>query len=183
MRFPRPVAAASLLLILGLFWPGPAGARQHASDETLRQRATLAGVALQTTDGQLLQFEHLRGRVVLLDFWATWCAPCLAEMPRLKRLYAAYPREHFMLVGISLDSSDRRAFTSWLRRNRIEWPQVQDTRGYNGDLARRFAIDKLPVTLLFDRDGRLAHRDLRGPKLESAIRVLSDRATRPDTPR
>jgi thiol-disulfide isomerase/thioredoxin len=177
----RSGAAASLLVVLGLGSPSPAGARQNTTNQSTGP--TLSGVALHTIDGQSLEFEQLRGRVVLLDFWATWCAPCLAEMPRLKRLYAAYPREDFMLVGISLDGSDRRMFTSWLRRNRIGWPQVQDARGYNGDLARRFAVETLPVTLLFDRDGRLAHRDLRGPRLESAIRALAEPATRRDTPR
>ncbi|HUF23848.1 MAG TPA: TlpA disulfide reductase family protein [Vicinamibacterales bacterium] len=128
-----------------------------------------ARAELRTLDGRTLTLDSLRGRVVLLDFWATWCAPCLAEMPRLKKLHAAYDRKDFVIIGISLDTLDRRAFRSWVRRNGIEWPQVRDGRGYNGDLARLFGVETLPVTVLLGRDGRVAHRDLRGERLETAI--------------
>jgi len=130
-------------------------------------------VEFQTIDGRTIALDDLRGRVVLLDFWATWCAPCLAELPRLKKLHKQYGREDFEIIGISLDTLDRRTFNSWVRRNSITWPQVHEGRGYNGDLARRFEVEKLPVTVLLDRNGDVAGRDFRGERLESAVRKLT----------
>lgn len=127
-------------------------------------------VEFRTVDNRAIALDDLRGRVVLLDFWATWCAPCLAELPRLKKLHTQYGAEDFAIIGISLDSLDRRSFTSWVRRNGIAWPQVLEGRGYNGDLARLFSVEKLPVTILIDKQGRIAARDLRGARLEEAIR-------------
>ena len=114
----------------------------------------------------------LRGRVVLLDFWATWCAPCLAELPRLKALHQRHSRADFEILGISLDATSRRSFVSWLNRNRIEWPQVHERAGYGGELPRLFGIDRLPATLVIGRDGTLAAVDHRGERLEATIDAL-----------
>jgi len=116
--------------------------------------------------------EEFRGRVVLLDFWATWCAPCLEELPRLRRLHETREADGLAIVGVALDATDRRALTSWLRRNGVTWPQIHDTRGYDGELAQQFDVDRLPATVLFDRDGRIVARDLRGDRLEAAIDAL-----------
>jgi thiol-disulfide isomerase/thioredoxin len=161
---------AALALVSALAWPGAASPQDPEK---------ISRVEFQTIDGDRLGPDQLRGRVVLLDFWATWCAPCLAELPRLKKLYASYSRDQLAIIGISLDTLERRTFRSWLSRNGIHWPQVQDGRGYNGTLARTFDVQQLPVTVLLDRDGRVAHRDLRGTRLEAAIRELVPR----DTPR
>ena len=118
--------------------------------------------------------ERLRGRVVLLDFWATWCAPCLADIPRLKALRARYPRTDFEILGISLDATSRRSFISWLNRNRIEWPQVHERAAYGGAIPQLFGIDRLPRTILIARDGSVAGVDLRGERLAAAIDVLID---------
>ena len=153
--------AAVFLLVTAALWPSPASG-QHRPGDVIR-------ADLQTIDGRITSVEELRGRVVLLDFWATWCAPCLADLPKLKKLHAQYSRDDFEIIGISLDTMDRRTFNSWVRRNSIAWPQVQEGRGYNGDLARLFGVEQLPVTILLGRDGRVARRDLRGAELESAI--------------
>ena len=124
-------------------------------------------------DGRTVSLDELRGRVVVVDFWATWCAPCLAELPKLRALHERFPGR-LVLIGVNLDSMERRRFISWIRRNAVEWPQVQDGRGYNSDLARRFEIDSLPATLLFDTQGRLVSRNLRGERLISAVSATLD---------
>jgi thiol-disulfide isomerase/thioredoxin len=150
------------VVVAVVVWPLPVTAQQEPGNPIRTE--------FRTIEDRTIALDELRGRVVLLDFWATWCAPCLAELPRLKKLRAAYDRADFEIIGISLDSLDRRTFTSWVRRNNITWPQVLEGRSYNGDLARAFNVEKLPVTILIDRAGRLAGRDLRGPRLEAAIR-------------
>jgi thiol-disulfide isomerase/thioredoxin len=123
-------------------------------------------------DGRQWTAAEMRGRVVLLDFWATWCAPCLAELPRLKALRDRHSREHFEILGISLDVTSRQSFVSWLNRNRIDWPQVHERAGYSAGVPRLFGIDRLPRTILVGRDGTIAAVDLRGDHLAARIDEL-----------
>lgn len=112
-----------------------------------------------------------RGRVIVVDAWATWCAPCLAELPRLRQLVRRHGDE-LVLVGLSVDRMPRRDFISWLQRKDVTWPQHFDGRGYDSPAARAFAIDAIPETWLFDREGRLVARGLRGATLEAAVDLL-----------
>lgn len=127
-------------------------------------------------DGRTWSSEALRGRVVLVDFWATWCAPCLADLPRLKRLHATYPARDFVIVGVSLDRASVRDFRSWLQRQAIGWPQVREPGGYDSPLAAQFGVEVLPASFLFDRTGRLVARDLRGDALVGRVRALVEGA-------
>lgn len=123
-------------------------------------------------DGRVWSSESLRGRVVLIDFWATWCAPCLAELPRLRQLHARYDTRDLVILGISLDRSSARDFRSWLQRQAIGWPQVREVGGYDSPLAAQFGVEVLPASFLVGRDGRLVGRDLRGESLTARVRQL-----------
>jgi thiol-disulfide isomerase/thioredoxin len=147
-------------------------------------RATPRGAALERAfadfrahdlDGRLVTAESLRGRVVLLDFWATWCAPCLAEIPTLQRVRRDHDPQKVEIVGISLDVLDRRGLVSWLKRQDIGWTQIHDRRAYNGDLARAFLVYGLPTSYLFDAEGRLVATNARGERLRKAIAGLTER--------
>ncbi len=144
--------------------------------------APLPAFSATDLDGQRWTAADLRGRVVLLDFWATWCAPCLAELPRLKTLRARHSRADFEILGISLDVTSRRSFVSWLNRNRIDWPQVHERAGYAANLPRLFGVDRLPRTLVIARDGTIAATDLRGERLAAVIDALADTSARVDQP-
>jgi thiol-disulfide isomerase/thioredoxin len=137
-----------------------------------------ARTSLQLTDvnGRRFSLDEYRGRIVLIDAWATWCAPCLVELPRLRRL----EREHtprLAVIGLSVDRMARRDFVSWLRRKDVTWRQHFDGRGYESPAARQLAIDAIPDTWLFDEGGRLVARGLRGQALEdSVIRLMAQPA-------
>lgn len=122
-------------------------------------------------DGRTWSADALRGRVVIVDFWATWCAPCLDELPRLKRLHTRHEGRGLTIIGVSLDRSTTRDFRSWLQRQAIGWPQVREAGGFEGPLARTFAIEAVPASFVFARDGRLVASGLRGRALE--LRVAS----------
>ena len=120
-------------------------------------------------DGRSVSTHDLRGRVVLVDVWATWCAPCLAEMPTLKRLQAEYG-DALTIVGVNVDSLPRRDLRQWLARRDITWPQLFDGRGVRGPLATQLGVEFLPRSFLFDVDGQLIGTDLRGDALVRAVK-------------
>jgi thiol-disulfide isomerase/thioredoxin len=119
--------------------------------------------------------DSLRGRVVLVDFWATWCAPCLEELPRLKRLHARYHAQGLTIIGVSLDRSAGRDFRSWLQRQAVDWPQVREIGMYDSALARQFDVEAIPASFLFDRAGRLHAVSLRGDHLDARVGALMER--------
>jgi thiol-disulfide isomerase/thioredoxin len=163
----RALAIGAVLLLF-------AGA--HDGGVTARAASTGTHAALpdevRDINGNRLSAVSLRGRVILLDFWARWCAPCLSELPRLKELRAGYPRDDFEIVGVMLEGASRRTLVSWLNRHRIDWPQVQERGGYSGGLATRFGVQSLPATVLFDRDGTVAATGLRGDALAARVDEL-----------
>ena len=123
-------------------------------------------------DGRAWTGADFEDRVVLLDFWATWCAPCLADFPYIERARAAYAGRGLVVLSVSLDRSSRRDLRSFGRRQGITWPVLFDGLGAAGAVARRFQVDYPPRSLLFDRDGRLVALDPRGEMLDAALRVL-----------
>ncbi len=158
----------------------PIAARQDRAAPTPREAvvtgapAPAAGWRAVDIEGRTLSQEALRGRVVLVDFWATWCAPCLEDLPRLKRLHDRFAAQGLMIVGVSLDRSSPRDFRSWLQRQAIGWPQVRERGGYDGPLARRFDVEAIPASFLFDRDGRLIGANLRGDALDGRVATLME---------
>jgi len=130
--------------------------------------ALLGPGPFSTLDGRPLSRDDLRGRVVLVDVWATWCAPCLAEMPTLKQLHAAHG-DNLRIIGVSVDSLPRRDLRQWLARRDITWPQLFDGRGLRGPLAVRLRVEVLPRSFLFDPSGQLVATDLRGHALIRAV--------------
>lgn len=164
---PSTVTVATLLL-------ATASIALHAAQQpdAATAEAALARLEAVDLDGRRWSLGDLRGRVVLIDFWATWCAPCLAEIPNLQALRARYPRERFEILGVSLDATSRRSLISFLNRHRMDWPQIHQPRGYGSELARLFRIDQLPVTVLVDRNGSVSAVHLRGEALAARVGEL-----------
>jgi thiol-disulfide isomerase/thioredoxin len=125
--------------------------------------------ALDVVDlhGKRWTASDLRDRVVLIDFWATWCAPCLVQIPEFKRLRARYG-DRFEVLAISLDSRSRRDLVAWLNRQDVTWPQVHDGRAFSSPSARPFGVAALPASLLIVK-GKVAATNLRGERLARAI--------------
>jgi thiol-disulfide isomerase/thioredoxin len=133
-------------------------------------------------DGREVDLAALRGKVVLIDFWATWCKPCMDEMPNVRRVYEAYRDRGFEVVGISFDKAPGESprgmektaaqVAEFARANGMSWPTHYDGQYWDNELGRRFAIRMLPTVFLLDRSGRLATTDAKGEKLEPAVRSL-----------
>lgn len=125
-----------------------------------------------TALGESLSLSSLRGNVVVLDFWASWCSPCIAELPVLKTIAEQYSEESVRIIGVNLDRSET-VFQSALDTYDINYDQVYDSdRGPIGDLYR---IEGIPMIYVIDRDGIIAARGLRGDALIAAIQDRVDR--------
>lgn len=107
-------------------------------------------------DGREIDLEKLKGKVVLIDFWATWCPPCVAEMPHLKSVYEKYRERGLEIVGLSLDR-DRKALEKFVAREKIPWPQRFDGEPWEKSMAQKYGLTGIPTQWLLDKQGILRH--------------------------
>ena len=128
-------------------------------------------------EGNPISLKAYRGKVVLLDFWAVWCQPCIAEMPNLKKVYDTYKNAGFDIIGISLDN-DETQLRDYLKANNIPWRQVFSGQGWMSPIARQYGIRAIPAPWLIDREGKLISHQARGEALERLVaEAVKDEST------
>lgn len=111
------------------------------------------------------------GKVVLIDFWASWCPPCRAEMPNLVKAYKDYKDKGFDIVGISLDSKAD-AWAKGVKDLNITWTQLSDLKGWQNSGAALYGVNSIPHTVLVDKDGTIIAKNLHGQELEDKIKEV-----------
>jgi thiol-disulfide isomerase/thioredoxin len=126
-----------------------------------------------TLDNQAFNSRDWKGKVVLVDFWATWCGPCVAELPNVRHVYDRYHAEGFEVVGVSLDKT-RAQLSRFIEENNIPWPQIffEGETGWSNPLVRKYGVQAIPATILIDQESRPAAIELRGPDLEEQVARL-----------
>lgn len=119
-------------------------------------------------NGKPLSLASYRGKIVLIDFWATWCMPCCMEVPNVIAAYQKYHPQGFDVIGISLDV-DKQKLLDFTAQNGMTWPQYFDGERFNNKLAVRYGIQEIPTTFLLDTHGRIIAENLRGEDLITMI--------------
>ena len=123
-------------------------------------------------DGKMRKLSDLRGKVVLLDFWASWCGPCRRENPNVTRIYSQYHDKGFEVFSVSLDS-DAASWKRAIEADKLVWPNhVSDLKKWQSQAAAMYGVRSIPSTFLLDKEGRIVQRDLRGADLERAVKQL-----------
>ena len=126
--------------------------------------------SVKSLTGQPLSVASLKGKVVLIDFWATWCPPCRAELPNVIATYKQYHDQGFEIIGVSLDS-DRDKLDSFLKKeDGMTWPQYFDGQGWSNALAVKYGVESIPFTVLIGPDGKIISTNLRGEALGKAVK-------------
>ena len=129
-------------------------------------------IVLPGPDGVDRRLSDLRGKVVLIDFWASWCRPCRAENPNVVRLYHTYKDRGFEIFSVSLDNS-RDAWLKAIADDGLVWPNhVSDLRGWSSAGGRLYGIMSIPATVLVGPDGKVLARNLRGQQLEQKLKDI-----------
>lgn len=151
--------------------PDSAAAKKAAG---ARRRLNAEGKVIElggkSPDGRAVQLDQYRGKVVLIQYWATWCEPCKAHMAALKELVAKYGR-NFTVIGVNLDNNVQ-DLAEYLKSNRLPWPQIYEEGGLDSGPANRLGILTLPTMLLVDQQGRVVDRNVQVGQLEGQVKEL-----------
>jgi len=135
---------------------------------TLVEGAKFPDFDEKDVDGKPFNLAAYKGKVVLVDFWATWCGPCIAELPNVMKAYEKHHPKGFEIVGISLDS-DKSKLEKFTKEKNMTWQQYFDGQGWNNKLSGKYGVNSIPATYLLDGEGKIIAKDLRGDDLETAV--------------
>ena len=124
-------------------------------------------IVAKDVKGDPFRLDTYRGKYVLVEFWATWCAPCVAELPRLQESYAKYRDRGFEIVGVSLDET-KAAVTDFVKTRKVPWRQIHNATS-EGDVVEAFGVNSIPATFLIDPQGIITRLELRGASLDQAL--------------
>ncbi len=128
-------------------------------------------IVLPSPEGKEIALSSLRGKIVLIDFWASWCGPCRKEMPNVVKAYAKYKNKGFEILGVSLDQ-DRTRWVEAIAKDGMTWPQVSDLRYWESAAAKQYNVQSIPYTVLLDKDGKILDKNLRGETLDKKLAEL-----------
>lgn len=128
-------------------------------------------ISLPDAKGNTLTLSSLKGKVVLVDFWASWCGPCRMSNPRVVKLYEKYKGKGFEVFAVSIDSKKK----DWLKavkQDKITYTQVNDKDGWEAASAAKYKVEEIPTTFLLDKNGVIVAVDLEGKALEEKLKEL-----------
>ena len=133
--------------------------------------SVVARAALPNPEGQVVALSSLRGKYVLIDFWASWCGPCRQENPNVVNAFNKYRDKNFTVLGISLDKS-KKPWIDAIAMDGLNWTQLSDLKGWSNSVAQQFQIVSIPQNFLVDPNGVVIAKNLRGAALESKLASL-----------
>ncbi len=155
-------------------------ALRYISQPELARAKMAPAFALTTTDGQRVSMDDMAGKVVLIDFWATWCGPCREALPHMREIAKKFQGQPLVVLSVSLDS-DQQKWKDFVTKNEMTWPQYCDG-GSTGPIAKMFAVEAIPHTFTIDADGVLQDEHIGDASIEGKLKKLIARARETQAP-
>lgn len=152
-------------------YPGQLLAKKIETLKDINVGGFAPDIDLTAPNGTPIKLSSLRGKYVLLDFWASWCGPCLAEVPNVKAIYDEYKDKGFEIYGVSLDE-DKAAWENAIEKHGLNWIHVSSLKGWECPVAKRYNVTGIPRMYLLDKEGRIIAMDLRGEALKEKVASL-----------
>jgi peroxiredoxin len=128
-------------------------------------------ISLPDAKGNIVSLSSFKGKVVLLDFWASWCGPCRESIPSVVKLYNKYKAKGFEVVAVSIDSK-RSQWVKAVKYFKMNYTSLLDPKGWQADVISSYNIEGIPATYLLDKEGKVVKIDAEGAALESAVTAL-----------
>ncbi len=149
-------------------------AMRYISQPELARARMAPAFAVNTVDGQRISLDDLQGKVVLIDFWATWCGPCRAALPHVREIAKRFQGQPLVVLSVSIDS-DEAKWKDFIAKNEMTWPQYFDG-GFTGPVAKKFGVQAIPNTFTIDADGVLQDEHIGDAAMEGKLKKLVKRA-------
>lgn len=175
MRTGFLALAACLLLTTGCKQKAPANkpvadATVETTESAAETKTTYTDISLPGPQGQVVKVSEYVGKnkLVMIDFWASWCGPCMGEMPYVVKAYEMFHNKGLEIVGVSLDK-DKGNWLAAIEQTGQKWPQMSDLKGWDSEGAALYGIQSIPANVLINEQGEIVARDLRGDALLKEI--------------
>ncbi len=145
---------------------------KHIESKLVLSKGNVApNFTLPTPAGGTISLSSLRGKYVLIDFWASWCSPCRAENPNVVKVYEKYKKDGFEILGVSLDK-DKERWLNAIEKDGLVWKHGSDLKFWQSDVAQLYGVTGIPFTVLVDKSGVILEKNLRGAALEEKLKTI-----------
>ena len=145
---------------------------KHIESKLVLSKGNVApNFTLPTPAGGTISLSSLRGKYVLIDFWASWCSPCRAENPNVVKVYEKYKKDGFEILGVSLDK-DKERWLNAIEKDGLVWKHGSDLKFWQSDVAQLYGVTGIPFTVLVDKSGVIIEKNLRGAALEEKLKTI-----------
>ncbi len=161
-----------LLALLATEYPGNSYVKEFETIITNLKKLPVGSAApailLNSTEGKPVALSSFQGKIVLIDFWASWCGPCRMENPRMTEIYRKYKNKNFEIFGVSLDD-DLNAWKEAIKKDHLNWIHVSELKKWDSDVVQTYQFETIPYTVLIDKEGKIIAKGLSGDELEQKL--------------